>query len=344
MAEAAAAWRTSGSRRCSCRCEAAWASSPTATCGPASSRRAPPVTPIELLATFPVRTIAGDTLAGDALLAMFAQGVHHFPVSGEDGKLVGVVTDTDLMGIGRHTPFAMKSAIERAPAVDAVAAAGRELPEVVATMVRSRRRSDRRRPRRRPRRRRDDRAADPARDRRPRRPPERLGLARPRERRPSRAGAAHRPGPRARLRPSGRACRRGPVLRRHRRARDGGTRGRGHPPVRRGRDGGAPDAATAALDDFAEAVRDWMDRPDAARDRAFVDRLRLPAGGGPARRRAHARRRDAAGAAAPDVRAPDGPTGARPASADRVPARSGRRGLQERTRGASTSSIGASRS
>jgi CBS domain-containing protein len=100
--------------------------------------RADPSTPIELLATFPVRTIAGDTLAGDALLAMFAQGVHHFPVSGEGGELVGVVTDTDLMGIGRHTPFAMKSAIERASTTDAVAEAGRELPEVVSTMVRSR--------------------------------------------------------------------------------------------------------------------------------------------------------------------------------------------------------------
>ncbi|MEX0651142.1 MAG: CBS domain-containing protein, partial [Actinomycetota bacterium] len=37
-----------------------------------------PATPLEAIATFPVRTIASDTLAGEALLAMFAQGVHHF--------------------------------------------------------------------------------------------------------------------------------------------------------------------------------------------------------------------------------------------------------------------------
>ena len=107
---------------------------------PAHARRrdrGAPGTPLGTIATFPVRTIAHDTLAGDALLAMFAQGVHHFPVHGDDGTLLGVVTDTDLMGLGRHTPFAMKSAIERAATPDAVAEAGRDLPHLVATMVRA---------------------------------------------------------------------------------------------------------------------------------------------------------------------------------------------------------------
>jgi CBS domain-containing protein len=98
---------------------------------------AAPDTPLGTIATFPVRTIAHDTLAGDALLAMFAQDVHHFPVHGDDGTLLGVVTDTDLMGLGRHTPFAMKSAIERAATPGAVAEAGRDLPRLVATMVRA---------------------------------------------------------------------------------------------------------------------------------------------------------------------------------------------------------------
>ena len=65
--------------------------------------KADPATLLESIATFPVRTIADETLAGDALLSMFAQGVHHFPVRGAGGELIGVVTDTDLMGLGRHT-------------------------------------------------------------------------------------------------------------------------------------------------------------------------------------------------------------------------------------------------
>ena len=63
--------------------------------------------------------------------------MHHFPVHGAGGALIGVVTDTDLMGLGRHTPFAMKSAIERATTADEVAAAGRDLPQLVVTMVRA---------------------------------------------------------------------------------------------------------------------------------------------------------------------------------------------------------------
>ncbi|MGZ8619479.1 MAG: putative nucleotidyltransferase substrate binding domain-containing protein [Actinomycetota bacterium] len=92
-------------------------------------------TPVADVATFPARCLPADTLAGDALLAMFAEGVHHFPVQGSGGEILGVVTDTDLMGLGRHTPFALKSAIERASTPEAVAAAGRDLPAVVVAMV-----------------------------------------------------------------------------------------------------------------------------------------------------------------------------------------------------------------
>jgi CBS domain-containing protein len=93
-------------------------------------------TPLEVIATFPVRTLPHDTLAGEALLRMFAQGVHHFPVTGPTGEVLGVVTDTDLMGLDRHTPFAAKSAIERASSSEEVAAAGRDLPDLVVAMVR----------------------------------------------------------------------------------------------------------------------------------------------------------------------------------------------------------------
>ena len=188
-------------------------------------------TALETIATFPARTIPQDALAGEALLAMFAQGVHHLPVTDRAGEIVGVVTDTDLMGLGRHTPFALKSQIERAATVHEVAAAGHDLPHLVVTMVRAR--------------------ADPIDvgrvvalevDSMTRRlldlaieelgdAPVRLGLARPRQRRAPRAGAAHRSGSRPRAR--GRPRRGRSVLRRRRRASDGGTRGRRHPPMSR---------------------------------------------------------------------------------------------------------------
>ena len=70
-------------------------------------------TPVAEVASFPMKTLPEDALAGEALLAMFAEGVHHFPVTRPDGTVAGVVTATDLMDVGRDTPFSIRSAIER---------------------------------------------------------------------------------------------------------------------------------------------------------------------------------------------------------------------------------------
>ncbi len=94
-----------------------------------------PETPVEEVATFPVKTLPEHALVGEALVAMFAEGVHHFPVTGPDGTIVGVVTTTDLMDIGRDTPFSIRGQIERARTRDEVAAAGRGLPQVVLALV-----------------------------------------------------------------------------------------------------------------------------------------------------------------------------------------------------------------
>jgi CBS domain-containing protein len=93
--------------------------------------------PVETIATSPAITIEASALAGDALTVMLAKGIHHLPVL-EQGRLVGVVTDTDLMGLGRHTPFALKSAILRARSRAAAAAAARDLPLVVVALVEAR--------------------------------------------------------------------------------------------------------------------------------------------------------------------------------------------------------------
>jgi len=92
-------------------------------------------TPVGEVASFPAATLPAAATAGEALLEMFELGVHHFPVVDGDGTITGVVTDTDLMWLGRHTPFAIRSAVERAPSrVDAITAA-RDLPQVVVSLV-----------------------------------------------------------------------------------------------------------------------------------------------------------------------------------------------------------------
>ncbi len=91
--------------------------------------------PVEQVASFPTRTLPSSTTASDALVEMVAKGVRHFPVTDPQGEILGVVTDTDLMGIGRHTPFALRSSIQRARGPDQAVAAARELPQVVLALV-----------------------------------------------------------------------------------------------------------------------------------------------------------------------------------------------------------------
>jgi CBS domain-containing protein len=85
--------------------------------------------------TFPALTVPPEMMAAEVLALMFERGVHHFPVAERDGRLVGVVTDTDLMRLERYSPVALKSAIERVPDRAALVAAGRDLPRVVIGLV-----------------------------------------------------------------------------------------------------------------------------------------------------------------------------------------------------------------
>jgi CBS domain-containing protein len=100
-----------------------------------AERRDPATTSVRDVMTHPAVTIGEDAMAGEVLLEMLDRGFHHFPVRAGDGRLAGVVTDTDLMGLGRHTPFSITSAIDRSADVDEVVAAAADLPNVVRALV-----------------------------------------------------------------------------------------------------------------------------------------------------------------------------------------------------------------
>jgi CBS domain-containing protein len=92
-------------------------------------------TPVDEIMTFPASAVSQDAMAGEVLLLMLDGGFHHAPVVDADGKPIGVVTDTDLLGLGKHTPFELKSAIERAADRDAAVQAALGLPDVVCSLV-----------------------------------------------------------------------------------------------------------------------------------------------------------------------------------------------------------------
>jgi CBS domain-containing protein len=56
-------------------------------------------------------------------------------VQGEGGRIVGVVTESDLTDVGQHGPIALRGRIDRARSSGEVSDAGRELPSVVVALV-----------------------------------------------------------------------------------------------------------------------------------------------------------------------------------------------------------------
>jgi CBS domain-containing protein len=94
-------------------------------------------TPIEEVMSSPVVTLRSDVIIEDVLLAMLEHGIHHIPVRDATGRVMGVVTDTDLMGLARTDAFAHRSAIERARSADAVADELRRLPDIICGLVRA---------------------------------------------------------------------------------------------------------------------------------------------------------------------------------------------------------------
>jgi CBS domain-containing protein len=90
--------------------------------------------PVVHVLSQPLVTAQADAPAADGLRLMLERGIHHLPVE-RAGRILGMVSDTDLMGLERRAPFRLRSDIERAPDRDAAIAAGRLLPSAVIDLV-----------------------------------------------------------------------------------------------------------------------------------------------------------------------------------------------------------------
>ena len=94
--------------------------------------------PVRDIMSFPVHSLPPEALVDQVLLDMLDRGIHHLPIVDDRGRVLGVLTDTDVLGLERRRPFVLRTRIERAATVDEVAGLGRELPESVATLVAAR--------------------------------------------------------------------------------------------------------------------------------------------------------------------------------------------------------------
>jgi CBS domain-containing protein len=72
-----------------------------------------PDTPVRQVMTTPLHTIPADSTIGEVVLAMVDRGIHHLPLT-RQGRLVGIVTDTDLLRRESHHPLLVRRQLDRA--------------------------------------------------------------------------------------------------------------------------------------------------------------------------------------------------------------------------------------
>ncbi|ADK84173.1 putative CBS domain and cyclic nucleotide-regulated nucleotidyltransferase [Desulfarculus baarsii DSM 2075] len=91
--------------------------------------------PIADFMTSPVRTIAPNAYAFDALLTMSRHGLHHLAVV-EGGRLVGVVSDRDLQALTGASPVALAREIDKAESVDELVGLHGRVDRVIERLLR----------------------------------------------------------------------------------------------------------------------------------------------------------------------------------------------------------------
>jgi CBS domain-containing protein len=95
-----------------------------------------PDTTVRSVMSRPLTSTAAGTPAYGALLLMLEEGIHHLPVV-ENGRIVGVVTDGDLLRHQARGPFYLLRRVESLARPDALAGYGAEITATTGALFRS---------------------------------------------------------------------------------------------------------------------------------------------------------------------------------------------------------------
>lgn len=85
--------------------------------------------------TSPVFMVDEQVTVANVMALMLEKGIHHVPVTGEDGRVMGILTEPDLIGLEQMTPFVLKNDIERSVRADEAIAVASRLPLAVTGLV-----------------------------------------------------------------------------------------------------------------------------------------------------------------------------------------------------------------
>jgi CBS domain-containing protein len=91
-------------------------------------------TPVEAVMTAPLHTMPASANLGELLLAMVDHGIHHLPLVRE-GRLVGMVTDTDLLRHESRHPLFVRRQLDRAATPEGLAVWAGEVSAAAVRLI-----------------------------------------------------------------------------------------------------------------------------------------------------------------------------------------------------------------
>jgi CBS domain-containing protein len=91
-------------------------------------------TPVEAVMTAPLHTMPAEATLGEVLLSMVDHGIHHLPLVRE-GRLVGIVTDTDLLRHESRHPLFVRRQLDRAATPEGLAAYAGEVTAAAVRLI-----------------------------------------------------------------------------------------------------------------------------------------------------------------------------------------------------------------
>lgn len=93
-----------------------------------------PETPLQEIMSAPVKTLPARTPLFEALSFMVSQGIHHLPLE-QDGKIIGLITDTVFMRQQTKSPLYLLRRLERTRNPSDLVGYGKELTSVAESLL-----------------------------------------------------------------------------------------------------------------------------------------------------------------------------------------------------------------
>ena len=85
----------------------------------------------------PVHTLPEQSLVFEALMAMMQEDIRHLAVTGEDDRIIGVMSSRDLLTAQGHSPLSLLREIARADSMDQIIDLHKQVPAMARSLITS---------------------------------------------------------------------------------------------------------------------------------------------------------------------------------------------------------------